>query len=305
MPVLVVGSVNADVALPVRRLPVAGSTVLAGAPVRSGGGKGANVAVAAARDGVDVCLVAAVGGDADGERSTRELATAGVDTGRISVLPDHATGLAMICVDEAGENFVVVAPGANARLDAARVVEGLSALARADVCVVNFEIPPKAVNAAAAVCVERGARLLLNASPVRAVEDALLAAAPILVVNRGELEQLTGVREVAGGAESLLQRGCTAVVVTLGADGAQVLTGEHRHVVAPFPAHPVDTTGAGDTFTGVLAGALAGGATLAAAAHRAAAAGALSTEGMGARTAMPDSAAIDAVLRGQRRSGIR
>lgn len=298
MPVFVVGSVNVDIALPVTRLPVAGSTVLAGAPVRTGGGKGANVAVAAARDGIDVCLVAAVGGDADGEHSTNELAAAGVDTKGIVVLPDRATGLAMICVDEAGENFVVVAPGANARLDAARVVEGLSDLAPADVCVVNFEIPPEAVSAAAAVCIERRARLVLNASPVRAVEDALLAVAPILVINRGELEQLTGMRDIAGGAERLLQRGCTAVVVTLGADGAQVLADGDRHAVAPFPARPVDTTGAGDTFTGVLAGTLQRGATLAAAAHRAAAAGALSTEGMGARTAMPDSAAIDAVLHG-------
>ena len=296
MPVFVVGSVNADVALPVSELPVAGSTVLAGAPVRSGGGKGANAAVAAARDGVDVRLIAAVGADPEGERSTAELRDDGVATDGVAVLADHPTGLAMICVDASGENFVVVAPGANDSLSAGLVEEGLVGLAAGDVCVVNFEIPPVAVQAAASVCAERGARLVLNPSPVRPLPRELLAARPTVVLNRGELEQLTGVGDVAGGAEALLAGGCQAVVVTLGAEGAHVAV-EGSHVpVAPSPARPVDTTGAGDTFTGVLAGALAGGADLADAVRRAAAAGALSTEGMGARTAMPGSAAIDRLL---------
>ncbi|CAA9472304.1 MAG: Ribokinase [uncultured Solirubrobacteraceae bacterium] len=295
--VFVVGSVNADVALPVAQLPVAGSTILAGPPVRSGGGKGANASVAAARDGVEERLVAAVGADAEGERSAAELEADGVGTTSVAVLAEHATGLAMICVDADGENFVVVAPGANAALSAGLVREGLRDLRGGDVCVVNFEIPPEAVAAAAAVCRERGARLLVNASPVRPLPDALLAAAPILVINRGELAQLAGIAEVVAAAEALLERGCEALVVTLGAAGAHVFADGRDEAVAPYPARPVDTTGAGDTFTGVLAGALAAGESLAPAARRAAAAGALSTEGMGARTAMPDRGAIDRLLR--------
>jgi len=286
--VFVVGSVNADVTLPVTALPAPGATVAAGEPTRGGGGKGANVAVAAARAGGRVRLVAAVGDDPEGDAARAELADEGIEVSGVSVHPGHATGLAMICVDERGENFIVIAAGANDRLTPEAVTAGLTRMRIGDVCVVNFEIPAAAVLAAASAAHDKGARLLLNPSPVGPI-DALLGARPMLVLNAGELEQLGA----PAGAPGLLTRGCSAVVVTLGAGGAHVTTPDGSEAVAAFTADPVDTTGAGDAFTGALAAALADGAALGTAATRGSAAGALATQGVGARTALPRRAEID------------
>src|SRR3954453_6772397 len=166
MPVHVVGAINVDVVLRVEALPRPGTTILSGDPLRSGGGKGANVAVAAARDGADVRLVGAVGGDDAGAQSLAVLPDAGVTTRGVAVLDDRATGLAMICVDEAGENLIVVAPGANSGLTREHVAAGLRDLAADDVCVVSFEIAEAAVGAAVRIAAERGARLVVNPSPV-------------------------------------------------------------------------------------------------------------------------------------------
>jgi ribokinase len=281
MPVYVVGSVNADIALPVDRLPTAGSTILAGQPVRTGGGKGANVAVAAARDGAEVRLVAAIGPDPEGERSRQELHDDDVGLEHLVILNDQPTGLAMICVDGAGENFVVVAPGANAALTCDHVHQGLRDLEADDVAVVNFEIPEEAVLAAGQASMARGARLVVNPSPVRSIPDELLTRATILVANLGELIALTGAREPIEAAAALHRRGCGPVVVTLGERGALVINGEGESVgIDPFPAAP-------------LAASLAAGADLIDAARRGSAAAALSTESVGARTAMPVKASTD------------
>jgi ribokinase len=296
MAIYVVGSVNADVTLPVSRLPAPGSTILAGEPVRSGGGKGANVAVAAARDGGDVRLVAAVGDDREGERSADELRAEGVDLQGLAVLRGRPTGLAMICIDEDGENFVIVSPGANAALTPDHVTAGLEGCGAGDVCVVNFEIPEDAVRTAVRRVAERGGRILINASPVRALDDELLTPRSTLVVNAGELEELAGTRVVEGAAAVLQSRGCGAVVVTLGPDGVHAVDAGGAAVhVPPHAASPVDTTGAGDAFMGVFAAATARGAGLVEAVRRGAVAGALATERIGARAAMPDSGAIDRV----------
>src|SRR4051794_21252033 len=164
----VVGSVNVDVALPVDRLPAPGETVRAGDPVRSGGGKGANAAVAAARDGATVRLVAAVGSDDAGVRSLADLVADGVATDAVAVLGDRPTGLAAILVDAGGENVIAVAAGANAGLTADHVAESLAGIEAADVCVVGFEVPDVAVAAAARRAADAGARGLVNPSPGRA-----------------------------------------------------------------------------------------------------------------------------------------
>jgi ribokinase len=285
----VVGSVNADVTLPVQALPAPGETVLAGDPVRTGGGKGANAAVAAARDGAAVRLVAALGRDGDGARSLADLRADGVDTSAIAVLDDRPTGIATILVDAAGENVIVVAAGANDGLTAQHVAAGLEGIAAEDVCVVGFEVPDAAVLAGVQRAADAGARLLVNPSPVRSLPPELLDARPVVVVNAGELGAL-------GGADALRHGGAPAVVVTLGAKGARVVDGEGEHAVAAFAAEAVDTTGAGDAFTGVLAAALARGVDLRAAARRASAAASRSTERRGARAGMPRRAEVDARL---------
>lgn len=295
--VYMVGSVNVDVTLPVEQLPPPGVTILAGDPVRSGGGKGANVAVAAARDGADIRLVAAVGDDEPGERSLAELRADAVDTTGVAVLPGRPTGLAMICVDPSGENFVVVAPGANSGLTPEHVVAGLRDMQAGDVCIVNFEIPEDAVETAGRLARERGARLLVNPSPVREFGAELLGGRPMLVANAGEVRALSGREGVADGAAELQARGCGTVVATLGADGAHVTTEAGAHTaVGAYPARPADTTGAGDTFTAVLAASIARGDDIVDAVRRAAAAAALSTERIGARAAMPRTADIERLI---------
>lgn len=304
MTVYVVGSVNGDLTLRVEELPAPGATILAEDPQRAGGGKGANVAVAAARGGADVRLVAAVGDDEAGEQSLAELRDEGVDTSGLAVVPARATGLAVIYVDAKGENVIVVAPGANSELSPERVNQGLTEIGADDVCVVSYEIPEEAVNAAARIALDRGAALVVNPSPVRPLSPEVLDAAPLVVANAGEVERLTGADGAARGAATLLERGCSSAVVTLGAEGAHVATGpgEAEHVAA-FTASVADTTGAGDTFTGLFAAAIASGSDPVHAARRGVAGAALATERVGARAAMPSSAAIDALI--ERDSGGR
>lgn len=296
MAVFVVGSANADLILPVAKLPEPGETILSGDPVRAGGGKGANVAVAAARDGADVRLVVALGDDDLGAATRAELRAEDVGTGGVTTLEDRPTGLAMICVEPDGENFIVVAPGANAALATSHVASGLADFGDDDVCVVNFEIPEEAITAAVEHVKRARGRMVMNPSPVRSI-DGLVTEHTTLVVNAGELAHLTDTSDIAAGAEKLKREGARDVVVTKGPDGVHVLThdGEH-HGLDAFPATSKDTTGAGDTFTGVLAGAIAAGAELTDAARRGAAAAALSTEQIGARSAMPRTADTDRLL---------
>ena len=298
MTVWVVGSINRDVALPVEELPAPGATVLAGEPVRSGGGKGANVAVAAARDGRPVRMVGAVGSDEAGERSLAELRDEDIDTRGVAVLDQAETGFAMICVDGDGENFIVVVPGANSALTPELVSGALEEeLDGNDVCVVSFEIPDEAITAAARATASCGATLVVNPSPVRPLGQEVLDAEPLVVVNTGELERLSGETEPGPGAAALLEQGCATVVVTLGADGAHVVSAGAQEVTVPaHPTEAADTTGAGDAFTGVLAASLERGDELIGAVRRAAAAGALSTERVGARTGMPAGEEIDRLI---------
>jgi ribokinase len=282
--VVVVGSVNVDLTLPVARLPQPGETMLAGDPLRAGGGKGANVAVAAARAGGRVALVGAVGDDADGAGSLRELEAEGVGTAGIGILAGRSTGLAIVCVDDDGENHIVVAPGANMALAPEPVEARLGDLTADDVCVLSFEVPAEAIAAAGSIAGGRAARLVVNPSPVRELPAEVLAAAPTVVVNAGEARALTGEDDVRAAARALQTAGAGAVVVTLGAGGADVTTAEGEHVAVPAaPAVVVDTTGAGDSFTGTLAAALAAGTELVEAVGRAAEAAARTTERVGAR----------------------
>lgn len=280
----VVGSVNADVTLRVAALPAPGATVLATAdPAHAGGGKGANVAVAAARDGARVRLIAAVGDDEAGARSVEELRAEGVDTSGVAVLEDRPTGIATICVDDRGENTIVVAPGANGALDPAHVTAALAGLAAGDVVVISFEIPDDAIAAAARAAAERpGVRLLANPSPVRPLPRDLHAASPLIVANAGEAEALRDATRTID------------VVTTLGADGAR--TPDGTHVPAP-ETQAADTTGAGDTFTGILAAELARDAPLSGAVTRATTGAALSTRAHGARAGMPHARETDSALR--------
>jgi ribokinase len=294
--VVVVGSVNVDHVVVAPSLPARGETVLAGDLARHGGGKGANAAVAAARLGARVRLVAAVGDDPLGEEALAELEAEGIDTAAVARVTGAVTGAALIVVDEAGENQIAVAAGANRRLGADAVRAALDGLGPADVVLVSCEIPPAAIAAAVRAARAAGARAVLNPAPVVDGLAALLDEGPLLTPNAGEARALSGKADPAAAARALAERTGAPVVVTLGGDGVLVLAGpdaEPQRLPAGRTAGPVvDTTGAGDTFNGALAAELARGAGLEAAVGLALQAAGHAVQVHGAREGMPSRTAL-------------
>ena len=289
--VVVVGSANVDLVVSVPRHPAPGETVLGGDLRRSPGGKGANQAVAAGRAGARTALLGALGPDDGADLLLGSLHAAGVDTGLVARTA-APTGTAFISVSTDGENTIVVAPGANAgvALDA----DALARVATADVLLAQLEVPLEPVLAAARAR-RAGARFVLNAAPSRPLPDELTDAVDVLVVNEHEALDLAGGPDVGSAVTALLAR-VPAVVVTLGARGCLVAERGTAAVEVPAPrVAPVDTTGAGDTFCGVLAAALADGRSLVAAARHASAAAALAVTRPGAQDAVPTAAETDAL----------
>ena len=301
--VIVVGAINVDLVVATARLPCAGETVVGERLERYGGGKGANAAVAASRAGALVYLVGAVGADDHGRGALAELAAEGVAVTGVTVLDDEATGVALIVVDAHGENQIAVAAGANGALSALHVTRVLDQLlAHAGCVLVSTEIPGAAVVAAVEAASAAGVRCVLNPAPPLPEVAQLLMHQPVLTPNASESIQLATMLGDVGGqdptsAARTIHRHCGApLVVTLGEQGALLLAAGSETMVAPRQVQVRDTTGAGDTFNGVLAARLAAGEPLEQAVVAAGAAASLAVEHIGARTAMPTAAQIDAVL---------
>jgi len=279
---LVVGSINHDMVVTLESLPRPGETVLGADLVERDGGKGANAAAAAAQLGATVAMVGAVGTDPRGERAIAALEHVGVDVARVERLPEHATGIAIVAVDGAGENQIVVAPGANARLTAAHVERALEQ--DADAVLVSCEIPDEAVATAVRGAGARGLPCILNPAPARAAVLELARHTAILTPNRTEAAQLTGRDDPDGAASALAARTGAPVIVTLGERGALLRMPGRATRKYPAPTVAVvDTTGAGDAFNGALGAGLALGHELEAAVANAVAAAARSVETLGAR----------------------
>jgi ribokinase len=307
--VVVVGSVNVDLIMRPPALPAPGQTVLGGELARADGSKGANQAVAAARDGAHAHLIGAVG-TADGEQSVAALAAEGVDVTGVARVAG-STGHAVVLVDDDGENQIAVASGANAALSGEHVRAALGELplTTADVVVLSFEVPATALRVAAGAAAGIGCQLVVNPAPARPRSLDLIAGA-IATPNVHELAALAADLPESPGpepthvAQALARHTGGAVVVTLGSDGALLADpaiGPPAHVAGHRVAVR-DTTGAGDTFTGVLSASLAAGHDRAASVRRAVAASALAVTAHGARAGMPVAAAIDALLATRDRS---
>lgn len=288
--ITVVGSINADLSARVARHPSPGETLLGEGGEVSAGGKGANQAVAAALLGADVAFVGAVGSDPYAEPATELLRAAGVDMENVEKLPG-ATGLAIITLSEDGENTIIVIPGANTAVDAEFVAKHRDPIEKAQILVLQGEIP--ASGFAEAVRLATG-QVVVNLAPVIEVDPEALKRANPLVANEHEagliLDNL-GVghagKDEAAMARLLLEAGFASVVLTLGARGALVAeAGEVIEISTP-KVTPVDTTGAGDAFTGALAARLAAGDSLVEAARFAARVGAFATTSHGAQASYP------------------
>jgi ribokinase len=262
--VLVVGSINEDLVVSADRLPQPGETVTGGVFQRFGGGKGANQAVAAATIGAEVAFIGAVGDDDLGAEAIDRLREIGLDVTGVARLSDVATGVAIIVVDRAGENQIAVASGANATLDRELVDKALSrrSLNPEGAMLTNLEVGDGAVLAAAQVAAASGLTLILNPAPARPIHDRVIELAPILTPNEGEARTLTGVAQPKAAAAALFAQTGAAVIVTLGDDGALVVDGAGARRYSAIDVEPVDSTGAGDVFNGVLAARLAAGDAL-------------------------------------------
>lgn len=308
----VVGAVNIDMVVTSDVLPGPGETVVGTGPVRHGGGKGANAAVAAARAGATALLIGAVGNDETGVLALEGLRDAQVDLDGVVVLPQTPTGVALIVVDGTGENQIAVGAGANHALSPDWVTARVEAsIARGARCVlVSTEIPDAAVLASVRAAASADVPCVLNTAPPPAVTEELITwGRPLISANAHELDQISRMLEHGGRGlgSTLFERALALarlttqpVVVTTGASGAVLATPEGgTEIFTPPLTTVVDTTGAGDTLNGVFAAGLARGDSLAHAMRTAVAAAAISVSRAGARGGMPFRDEVDAVAAGR------
>jgi ribokinase len=300
--ILVVGSSNTDMVIRVPRIPRPGETILGGRFAMAAGGKGANQAVAAARAGGHVTFVARVGDDVFGERALANFEADGLDAQFIFRTPGSSSGVALINVDERGENSISVASGANALLSVEDVVNADDAFAAADIVLVQLESPPEPIEAAVGQAGERGVPVVLNPAPARPLDDGLLRRIAILTPNEHEAEILSGIpvmneRGAREAAVRLRARGPRTVVITLGERGVYASAPEFEGLIPGFKVDAVDTTAAGDIFNGALAVALAEKAPLVDALRFAQAAAAISVTRPGAQPSAPTRAEIEHFLK--------
>lgn len=278
-----------------------GETILGGPYLMGPGGKGANQAVAAARLGAEVAMVVQLGKDDFGDRAEENLRREGVQTGYVLRTEASHTGVAFIIVDDAGDNMIVVAPGANERLSSADVDAAREAIAQADLVLLDLEVPMETIERAAALAQELGVRVILNPAPGQALSAELLRRVDVLTPNETEAQIVTGLpvsnlEEAQSAGRYLLAQGVGAVVITLGALGALIVTHEGAQHIPGWRVQAVDTTGAGDAFNGALAVALAEGHPLPQAVAFANAAAALQVTRIGTAPAMPTRAEVEAFM---------
>ena len=289
------GSINLDLIFLLPHLPTAGETVLGPAMTIEPGGKGANQAVAAARDGGQVVFAGAVGADALAQDALRLMCTANIDTSRIATA-EAATGCAAICVDPAGRNLIAVASGANLAARQAQVEDAL--LGPGTTLLLQMEVPADEITRLIQRGRAAGCRIVLNLAPAAFLDEPALRMLDLLVLNEGEATFLARLLCTNADAAALRARlGGVGVVVTLGENGIDVASEQHMMRLPAHPVHVVDTTGAGDCFTGVLAAALDRGLNLKNALIRANVAAGLCCTRRGTQGSMPQGAETDAALR--------
>ncbi len=305
--VIVIGSSNMDMVVRCAELPLPGQTVMGSSFVMNAGGKGANQAFAACKLGANTQLVARLGNDLFAEASRRSFQEIGLGTDYLITDEDTASGVALIYVDENGENQIVVAPGANINLTPADVDRALPAIQEAKVMILQLEIPMETVKYAAQLAADNGTKVVLNPAPVRKLPSSLLKNTTITIANETETLVLTGAEEIGihtavNASRPLLDKGVQTVIMTLGKHGALVTNQNGATRVPGFRVKAADTTSAGDTFTGAIACCLAQGRDLEEAVLFANAAAALSATKAGAQISMPSREEVEEMIKnGERR----
>lgn len=295
--IMVVGSLNMDLVVQLTAWPAPGETVMGRSYRALPGGKGANQAIAAARQGATVQMVGCVGQDEFGQSLLQSLRVAGVGVAGVRTA-SSATGVALVAVEAGGESRIVVVSGANRAVTVQHVEDMRREMAEADWLLLQLEIPLEATLAAAQLAHHLGTKVLLNPAPApsRGLSDELLAYVDVLVPSEGEALHLTGAATAHEAAVALRARGVETVIVTLGARGALLADTLGVREIAPFSVEVVDTTAAGDAFVGTLAAALSAGKEIGEAAQQASAAGALAVTKLGAQPSLPALEAVEALI---------
>ncbi|MCC6511122.1 MAG: ribokinase [Pirellulaceae bacterium] len=300
--ICVLGSANVDLTFRTPRFPQAGETLTGRSMHQGMGGKGANQAVAAARLGADVTLVACVGHDAFGAEAIGQYEMEGIQTEFIRRVANQPTGTAAIVVDDQAENFIIVIPGANAAMTPADVRNAAKAIERADVVVCQLETPVAVAIEAFRMAREVGKCTILTPSPMRRLPDDLLQLCDVCVPNRTEIEHLVGHtintdQDAQQAAKLLMAKGVKAVALTMGSEGAYIVDHCESTQVPVMKVDAVDTTGAGDAFSAALAVWLGEGLSLHEAAQRASVVAALTVTRIGTQAAFPVRQEVDDLYR--------
>jgi ribokinase len=290
--ITVIGSSNTDMVVKSKRLPAPGETIIGGEFGMYPGGKGANQAVAAARLGGNVHFVGKRGNDIFGTQASSLLNDEGINTSYFSTDPDLPSGVALISVDEKGENCIVVASGANAAITPKDLEAVKPLIEKSSIVLLQLEIPIETVEYAATIASDRGVIIILNPAPAQTLSSSLLKKISIITPNETEAEILTGIpitdiSTAEQAAMALKEKGVQTVIITLGADGALVYHQNQFTKVDTVPVVAIDTTAAGDVFNGALAVSLADGNTVEDAARYACKAAAISVTRMGAQSSAP------------------
>lgn len=298
----IIGSLNMDLIVRTPRIPAPGETILGHAFSTAPGGKGANQAVAAAKLGAPVKMLGRVGADDFGKTLRAQLHRVGVDSQFVFKDANAATGVALISVDDAGQNSIIVAPGANGRVTRNDVDHARAALRAARVVVAQLEIPLDVVTYAMKIARDAGALTILNPAPAQSLPRELFENIDVIVPNETEASQLTNIvvndfNNATHAARALQQMGARHVIITMGNKGALWL-GENAKAqhIAPFAIQAIDTTAAGDAFVGALAASLAREQDWTTSLRMASAAGALAATKLGAQPSLPTRAEVEEFL---------
>lgn len=299
--IVVIGSSNVDFIMKMERLPEKGETITDAVFMQTFGGKGANQAVGAAKAGGDVWFVNCVGDDAFAPLLLENMRQAGVNVDYVRAESGIASGAALVMVGGAGQNYLSVAPGANYRLTPAMIAELEPLLREAAMLVLQYEIPPETLYTCIDLAHALGLPTLFNLAPARPFDAAYLPKVTYLAVNESEAQSLCGFgvatpEQVEQAAEALLAKGAQTVILTLGAQGVYLASADLRQHIPAFKVEAVDTTAAGDVFSGALAVGLVEGKSLPEAARFACAASAISITHLGAQPSAPGREEIEQFL---------
>ena len=297
-PIIVVGSSNMDLVVKAPKIPVIGETLTGSDFFMIPGGKGANQAVAAAKLGAEVIFIAKLGKDIFASKSLENFRTVGINPKHIQQLDEVPSGIAIIAIDNNGKNIIIVVPGANGKLQSKDVDAAQADIANAAVVVAQLEVPIETVLHAAKISRANNIPFILDPAPARPLSDELLSMVDVIKPNETEAEMITGIKVTDQAsaervADVLLFKGVKTVIVTLGEKGLLLATSEGKVIIHNYAVEAIDSTAAGDAFTGGLAFGIASGKSIKDAAIYANAVAAVSVTRIGAQSSLPNKEEVD------------